>query len=286
MEKLRAQRTCESVLRSVLAASNREQSVLALATQLGQAPAPEEEEPGSRTFALPRVLLASVALQNLDRVEGMPLGTSVKAMLCDYCKFFVSPPPGEVQLFNPSQYSFLALAKIALLERFPAGQWDWEISGFPRSWLWQIPLSSLPRVAYFLARKMKGFAPCIAPHMAFRRKSPLTGGQEMEKTYYRMAISAEQQPEIRGLIASSWFLSPDTFKVSPHLAVLVQPALESGGLVTTCGKSRDDGFMVGSETRRKLYESGDFKPTQGLLLWSRDQMIQWAHSHPEFCDLE
>ena len=104
----------------------------------------------------------------------------------------------------------------------------------------------------------------------------------MEKTYYRMAISAEQQPEIRGLVASSWFLSPDTFKVSPHLAVLVQPALESGGLVTTCGKAHGKGFMVGSESRRKLFESGDFKPTEGIMLWSRDQMIRWAHSHPEF----
>ncbi|MGA2205076.1 MAG: hypothetical protein ABSG40_24340, partial [Terriglobales bacterium] len=126
-------------------------------------------------------------------MEGLPLEASVKSMLCDYCKFFVSPRPGEMRLFEPNQYSFLALAKIALLERFPAGQFDWEISGFPRSWLFDIPFSALPKVSYFLARKLKGFAPYIVPHMAFRRKNPLMLIQrECEKSWYRMAISAEQ----------------------------------------------------------------------------------------------
>jgi len=282
VEKLRAHGTYESVLRSVLASSNREQALLTLAAQLGQA----SEQHGNDIFALPRVLLAGVALQNLKRLEDLPLETSVKSMLCDYCKFFVSPPPGEMRLFDPNQYSFLALAKIALLERFPAGQFDWEVSGFPRSWLLKIPFSSLPKIAYFLARRLKGFAPCIYPHLSCRRKNSLILiPRECQKSWYRMAISVEQQPEIRGLVACSWFFSPDTFKVSPHLSFLVEPFLESGGLVTTRGKAKaSEGFLAGSETRRKLYESGEFKPTMGLVLWTRDQMIQWAHLHPEFGD--
>lgn len=285
VEKLRAHGTYESVLRSVLASSNREQALLALAAQLGHAP----EQEGTAKFALPRALLAAVALQNLKRLEDLPLETSVKSMLCDYCKFFVSPRPGEIRLFDPKQYSFLALAKIALLERFPAGQFDWEISGLPRSWLFGIPFSSLPKVAYFLARKLKGFAPCIVPHMAFRPKNPLVARclmqRECEKSWYRMALSAERQPEIRGMVAGSWLFSPDTYKVSPHLSFLAKPMIESGGLNTIRGKAKlGGGLFAGSESRRKLYESGEFKPTMGLVLWSRDQMIQWAHSHPEFGD--
>ena len=254
VEKLRTHGTYESVLRSILASSNREQALLTLAAQLGQAP----EQHGNGTFALPRVLLAGVALQNLKRLEGLPLGTSVKSMVCDYCKFFVSPPPDEMRLFDPNQYSFLALAKIALLERFPAGQFDWEISGFPRSWLLKIPFSSLPKVAYFLGRRLKGFAPCINSHLSFRRKNSLILiPRECQKSWYRMAISVERQPKIRGMVTCSWFFSPDTFKVSPHLSFLVEPFLESGGLVTTRGKAdADTGFLVGSESRRKLYESG------------------------------
>jgi hypothetical protein len=277
-EKLRAHGTYESVLRSVLASSNHEQALLMLAAKVGQTPA----QYGDGTFVLSRILLAGVALENLKRLEGLPLETSVKSMLCDYCKFFVSPAPGEMQLFDPKQHSFSSLAKIALLERFPAGQFDWEITGFPRSWLLKIPPFSLPKVAYFLARELKGFAPCIMPHVAYRRLNPLT--RECEKSWYRMAISVEQQPEIRGFVGCSWIFSPDTFKVSPHLFLLVKPCQESGGLVMRRGKVHGTGFMAGSETRRKLYESGEFKPTMGLMLWTRDQMIQWAHSHPELGD--
>jgi hypothetical protein len=206
-------------------------------------------------------------------------------MLCDYCKFFVSPPAAEMQLFDPTQMSFVALAKIALLERFPAGQFDWEVSGFPRSWLLKVPFSSLPKVAYFLARRLKGFAPCINSHLSYRRKhSLILIPRECQKSWYRMAISVERQPEIRGLVTCSWFLSPDTFKVSPHLSFMVAPFLESGGIVVTRGKADGNGFLVGSESRRKLYESGEFKPTMGLVLWARDQMIRWAHAHPEFGD--
>lgn len=280
VEKLRAHRTCEGVLRSVLASSNREQAVLALAAQVEEPP----EDLGHPSFALPRMLLASVALQNLDHVEGLPLETSVKSMFCDYCKFFASPPPAQLPLFDPSQHSFVALAKIALLERFPAGQFDWEISGFPRSWLFKIPPTSLPKVAYFLVRHLHGFAPCIMPHIAYLRKSPLT--EDCDKTWYRMAISLERQPEIRGLVGCSWIFSPDTFKVSPYFSLLVKPMLESGGLVATRGKVHDTDFMAGSESRRKLYESGEFKPTMGISLWSRDQMIQWARSHPELSGSE
>ncbi|MGA2966075.1 MAG: hypothetical protein ABSD64_07675 [Terriglobales bacterium] len=278
VEKLRAYGICESMLRSVVASANREQAMLALAAQLGQGP----EQDGAGTFDLPRALLAGVAMQNLDKLPDLPVEESVKSMLCDYCKFFMSPSPGEIPLFDPKQYSFLALAKIALLERFPAGQFDWEVTGFPRSWLFKIPFASLPGVLYFLARKLKGFAPCIMPHVAYRRESPLT--RDCEKTWYRMALSVERQPKILGMVGCSWIFSPDTFKASPRFSLFVEPALESGGLVTRRGKVHGNAFMAGSETRRKLYESGEFKPTMGVFLWSRDQMIQWAHSHPEFGD--
>ncbi|MGA8270298.1 MAG: hypothetical protein WB919_01990 [Candidatus Sulfotelmatobacter sp.] len=272
----------EAILRSLLAASNRERALLALASELGLTP----EQHGTNTAALQRVILAEVAVRNLERLADFPLEASVKSMVCDYCRFFVNPPPREIHLFEPNQYSFLALSKIALLERFPAGQFDWEVSGLPRSWVPKVPIYSLPKVAYFIAARFKGFSPCIVPHMAFRRKNPLMLIQrECEKAWYRMAISAEFQPEIRGLVACSWFFSKETFKVSPHLSFMIKPFLESGALLTTRGNAHvEEGFLTGSEARKKLYESGEFKPTMGLVLWARDQMIQWAHQHPELAD--
>jgi hypothetical protein len=272
----------ETVLRSVLAAPDRQNALLALSSTLGR----DAEHNGNGAATLQRALLTGAALESLEKLPNSPLEASVKSRLCEYYRFFVRPAAHELRLFDANQYSFLVFGKIALLERFPGGQFDWEISGFPRSWLAKVPLASLPRVAYFLSASLKGFSPCIVPHMAYRRKNPLMLVQrECEKAWYRMAMSAELQPQIRGLVACSWFFSRETFKVSPHLSFVLQPFSESGALITTRGKATEnEGFLSGSAARRKLYQDGAFKPTMGLVLWSRDQMIRWAHSHPELAD--
>ena len=272
----------ETLLRSLLTSVDRPAALRLLADGRGLT----YQNDANGTFPLSRALLAHVARRSVDKLNGLPVEASVKAKICDFYKCFVHPSPSEYQLFDPHRVSFEALAKIALLERFPAGQFDWERSGFPRSWLAKVPLSSLPRVAYFIGRHLRGFAPCIVPHMAYRRKNPLMLiRRECEKAWYRMALSAELQPDIRGLVACSWFLSRDAFIASPHLSFVLAPFSESGALITTRGAAdEDEGFLTGSEARKKLYQNGDYKPTMGLVLWSRHQMISWAHSHPELAD--
>jgi hypothetical protein len=272
----------ETLLRIVLASPDRDAALRRIADQRGLS----DQHDANGGFPLSRALLAHVARLNVDRLDALPVEASVKAKICDFYRCFVHPLPAEHRLFDPGRTSFEALSKIALLERFPAGQFDWEISGLPRSWLAQVPPTALPRLAYFITRHLGGFAPCFFPHMAYRRKNPLMLiRRECEKAWYRMAISAELQPGIRGLVASSWFLSPDTFTVSPHLSFVLAPFSESGALITTRGAAPErEGFLTGSEARKKLYLSGDYKPTMGLVVWSRHQMISWAHSHPELAD--
>src|SRR5664279_2151524 len=57
--------------------------------------------------------------------------------------------------------------------------------------------------------------------------------RESDKAWYRMARSVEADSKIRGLVAFSWFHSPDTFKVSPHLSFINKPFVESGAVITT-----------------------------------------------------
>lgn len=232
---------------------------------------------------LQRVLLLSAALASLKKLEAFPVESSVKDLICEEFRFFAQPAPREMNLFAPEQYSLLALAKISILERFPAGQFHWEISGFPRSWLFKVPPAQVPRVAYFLGARLRGFAPCFFPHMATRRKNPLMLlEKESDKSWFRMAASAQLYPGIRGLVASSWLHSPDTYRASPHLSFINKPFVESGGLVTTMGKADESaGYMSGSAKRREKLKAGEFKPTLGLVLWSRKQMAKWMKAHPE-----
>jgi hypothetical protein len=270
-----------SIVRSLARSHDRKADLARLAGEMGL-----EEEIASAS--LQRALLLRAALVSLERLDNLPVDPSVKELICEEFQFFAKPSTREMALFDPAQYSFHALCKIAVLERFPAGQFHWEISGFPRSWLFRVSPAALPRVVYFLCAELGGFAPCMVPHMATRRKNPMMLlEKESDKSWFRMASSAQLWPGIRGLVAASWLHSPDTFRVSPHLSFINKPFVESGGLVTTMGKADESaGYLAGSAQRKELYETGKFKATLGLVMWSRQQMMQWTRAHPEFSEMK
>lgn len=268
-------------VRALTNSQNTDAFIRQLAAQIG---AEDDIAPAG----LQRTLLLGAALQSLDQLESFPVESSVKRLICEEFQFFAKPAEREMALFAPNQYSLLALAKISVLERFPAGQFHWEVSGFPRSWLFKVRPADLPRLTYFLGVKLGGFAPCFFPHMGTRRKNPLMLlEKESDKSWYRMAASAQLFPGIRGLVASSWLHSPDTYRVSPHLSFINKPFVESGGMVTTMGKAdKSAGYMAGSAQRRQKLQTGEFQPTLGLVLWSRKQMAEWMHAHPELREPE
>jgi hypothetical protein len=273
-------RSSADVLRSFISLGAGSSRSLAIASVLG----PELTLAlDSAAAPVQRYLLMQTAARSVQQVAQLTVYPAVKRLICDEFQFFCCPAAGDLSFFRLDSYSFWSFCKIALLKRFPAGQYHWELSGFPRSSLFKLRPESIPRVAYFVAAKMKGFAPCIDSHMAPR--SIVIIEKESDKAWYRMARSVEADSKIRGLVASSWLHSPDTFKVSPHLSFINKPFVESGAIITTMGEAdKNSGFLTGSAYRRKLYESGEFRPTQGVVLWSREQMIRWAHSHPELED--
>jgi hypothetical protein len=267
------------VLRSVISIRNGASRSLAITSALG----PELTSELESGALVQRYLLVQTALSTVRQIDQLTVHPAVKRLICSEFQFFCRTAARDSDLFKLDSYSFWASCKIALLKRFPAGQYHWELSGFPRSFFFKLPPRAMPRVAYFIAAHMKGFAPCIEPHMPAR--SVLILERESNKAWYRMARSVEADLRINGLVAFSWLYSPDTFKASPHLSFINKPFVESGGLITTMGEAdKNSGFLTGSEHRKKLYESGEFKPTHGVVLWSRQQMIRWAHAHPELED--
>ena len=87
------------------------------------------------------------------------------------------------------------------------------------------------------------------------------------------------------IVASAWFRSPDTHRVSPHLSWVNRVVLDHGGFVAVHGPADPAcGVFARSTTRRRLYEAGSFRPTLGLVIWPRRAMIAWADAHPELAD--
>jgi hypothetical protein len=185
--------------------------------------------------------------------------------------------------FRPDrQYDARSYAKCALLERFVAGQFDWEVSGLPRSYILRMPPRDLPRVFHTIVFGLRGLKPCFAVHMGLTRYPLVFNEPESHRSYYQMALAMRLQPMIRGMLMMSWFHSPETLRVSPHLAWTNKTPLAYGATLTDIGPSSPgDGFLT-SNHRRQLYESGDYRPRTGVVIWPRHAVLAWAAAHPEY----
>lgn len=236
----------------------------------------EQLQPGR--FLMERYLLAEASLSSIEKLPGYAVADKVKELLCKEYSFFAAPHDDWIHTFRPESRNYRSYVRMALLIQFPAGQLQWEISGIPRRWMAQIPARDLPRVLFFIGARLGAFSPCFYIHIPPRRTFMLESASL--ESYHRMAESMLLQPEIRGIITSSWLHSEQTLKISPHLRWLNRVILENGGLVTHIGYAPPDaGFLEGSPERVKMYESGGYKPREALVIWPRKNVLEWANRY-------
>jgi hypothetical protein len=226
-----------------------------------------------------RYVLTAAALRSIDRLAEVPVSASVKALCRDV---YVKLPRRRPRL-DLMHHSFVELSKVATLRRFPAGQFDWEPSGLPRSWLPKIrPIGALCRTLQLIALRARRFGPAFCLHTGVAGKNYMLLEREAERSYYRMAHSIALQPRMIGLITSSWLFSPDTCAISPHLAWLCRIFREHGAVLATMGPADpSSGVLHRSPERTRAYEEGRLKPTVGLVIWPRDEMLAWARTRPD-----
>ncbi len=229
-----------------------------------------------------RALLLLASQHAVTQVPALPVAERVKELFADEFVFWANPTPAWIPKFRFDDVRFREMARLATLRRFPAGQFHWEITGLPRSWVFQSPQTL--KLLWHVLGRMGGLSPLFEFHLNPRRKG---GVMLLEKqaniSYFRTAKSIEKQPAIKGLMLASWLYSESTAEVSPHLAWLRTVPQSGGALAVDLGPAPEDsGFLVGGGDRRKKYQEGTYRPTIGCVLWARQDLIAWAKQHPEF----
>lgn len=230
---------------------------------------------GESESLLGRWILAQAALRSLDQIGELPVIAEVRRLILLNYQMIADLGPGRDALFLPRGKEFREIAEITILRRFVAGQLHWDISGIPRS----LPLRMSWRDALRTVRAvchMGGWAPCFEAHLP-RCGSRFLIESEYKRCYIRMARSMELQPGIRGIIGSSWIHSEETMRISPHLNWINRLFLDNGGLLVHIGPaSPDSGFLVGSQQRRQLFDSGTYRPRNAMFIWPRIELLKWA----------
>jgi hypothetical protein len=234
--------------------------------------------------AFERFLVVHAALGNVDRVPALPVDDRVKELF--YRKFTSYAAGAPREPLDVNSASFASMCLVATLNRFPAGQLDWVPSGVPRSWLVRVPRRALPRLLRVVALELGGFAPAFFTHLdPHRPNQGLLLERESLRSYHRIARSMAMQPAVKGLVTASWFHSPDTFAVSPHLAWVNDVFLQHGGHVFPLGPVDPEcGALYRSPERRQAYENGAFTPTEALVIWPRRAMLAWAADRADLRD--
>jgi hypothetical protein len=229
-----------------------------------------------------RALLQYAAVETSPRIADLPVHQSVKALLQSEFKYYTT----TVVPLETGSYVFVRACKVISLRRFVAGPMDWEISGFPRSWLFKVGLPDFARVLGFLSMRMGGFRPMFFMHVARRPKNRgLLLEKEVLRSYYRMARSLELQESMKGIMAAAWFHDRAAVAANPHLAWLNRPYLEEGGLIVNTGPAEATaGFMEHNTQRKEEFESGKLRYRIGVALWPREAAINWARRRPDLED--
>ena len=236
--------------------------------------------------ALERYLLLLTVRRYGTRLARLRMGEGVLRCVAEELRFLAFPSGQDAAKLLAPLDGFTAMAKVVTLRRFPAGQLHFELSGIPFSWFTRIGPARLTKVLLFLAAHGRARRPFFFHHLAWRRKNRLFLSEiEQNRSYYRMAQSLALHGEVKGLLTESWLHSPETFRVSPHLAWLNRPFLEHGGLIVVLGEASEaSGVFSGSQDRKKRFDDGQFRPTTAMAIWPRAAMLDWAMDHPEFGD--
>ena len=177
--------------------------------------------------------------------------------------------------------SFLKDLGICSLRNIPVGgAWIVEISGIGRKFLITGGFRQFFKASLFTLFHMGGFKPYYQVHTVDRYIKGFNS-EERDKCYLRIAELLKLNPEVKGMVAGSWFYDPSLKNVSPRLTYLIKKPMLYGAKVFRLGTEESDIklALMKSPTRRKLYQEGRYIPTRYLIVWPRKYMLIWAEQH-------
>ena len=106
-----------------------------------------------------RALLLLASQHAVTQVPALPVAERVKELFADEFVFWANPTPAWIPKFRFDDVRFREMARLATLRRFPAGQFHWEITGLPRSWVFQSPQTL--KLLWHVLGRMGGLSPPI-----------------------------------------------------------------------------------------------------------------------------
>ncbi len=169
---------------------------------------------------------------------------------------------------------------ISLLRMIPLGAQKVTLGKLSRGFLVKGGLNQFISGIGTIIFEIGGFGPIYHMHMDSRDRELVMefNPNGWLQFYKRLAELLKINTQIKGVTGSSWFFDPVLEKISPELNYLRETAFQCGGKIFYMGPSKgavkDATFM--SPKRLKLYKEGSYKPSNYIVVISRNKLIKWA----------
>jgi hypothetical protein len=178
----------------------------------------------------------------------------------------------DPELFDIGQAHFCKSLSLCNLRLIPVGGRKIHLSGIPKKIF-------LKKALVFLTA-LKGFSPYYESHLDSKDKALMLEftPEGFIKTYKSIAELLLLNPHVKGVFGTSWFYDPALETISPHLSYLRKNILDHGGILISRGSNEHaiHNATLTSNTRKKLFESKKYVPTNFMAIWPRQKLISWA----------
>lgn len=225
------------------------------------------------------MLLAYLITDFDNRIEGQRIPDSITTLLAaSFERILAQLGNAENNFYRHSNDLFrkdLALCRLKLL---PCGSELVDVySGVPRSILIRNGFQQLVYSLRFFLHRANGFRPWYESHWDRRLIRSFTP-QGYDQCYLHIAELLELNPQVKGMMGSSWWFDPALETISPNLTFLRKVPLDNGAQLFRVGPSAaaTEAAIHLSAERKRLYDSRHYLPTNYLLTWARKDMLAWA----------
>lgn len=169
----------------------------------------------------------------------------------------------------------LGISRLTLIPCVSHIVYPW--SGVPRRVVFRQPLGQSLRALAFFALRSRGFKPFLEYHVHLSMRHKVTAGGR-EQSYVYVAELLKCWPHIKGAMGGSWYFDPALEHISPRLNYLRHVPARHGALFLR-GDFAPNPNTIGSalsksQTRRQLYEQGEYMPTSYYLVWARRDILK------------
>lgn len=131
-------------------------------------------------------------------------------------------------------------------------------------------------VHYMLARA-GGFRPFFEMHMDPRLVLEFSA-EGWRRTYVRIASLLERNAGVLGVMGVSWWFDPALGDVSPRISFLRELPRSGGARLFRAGADAHSvgNALANSKERRTAFETGRYRPMNWIMLWPRENLLDWA----------